>query len=307
MSVTTRPAARLIRAVFERESRRLSAAMEAHVTHEVRARIDVPYADLGRPTTLDVFSPPSAAAALPAVVWVHGGAWISGCKEDVSPYLRILAAHDLVTVGVNYPVPPAASYPAALQRLDEALRFLLDNAAEYGVDPDRIVLAGDSAGANLVSQLATAITCPEYADRLGLRPALAVHQLRGVVLHCGIYDVSGVPQLRGLAGWGFRVALRAYLGASSDGASGRQMSTLHWVTERFPPAWVCGGNGDPLTTSQSRPLVARLEALGVPVTAHFVADGTTPAMPHEFQFHLDAPPARAALESTLGFLDRVAR
>ena len=311
------PSALLIRAVFDRDARRTRMEMERHDTADVSERLGVSYAESSRwgagaaDTTFDMFRPAgqSESALLPAVVWIHGGGWISGDRNNVRPYVRCIADAGFVAVSLNYSVAPEHPYPTALQQLDAALDHLIQHATAYRIDPERIVLAGDSAGANLASQLALLTTSPTYSDQVGLEPALHPGQLCGLVLNCGIYDVSGVADASGVGGWGFRVALRSYLGRRDwpDSPGADEMSTLMHLTADGPPIWVTGGNGDPLTASQSRPLAHALEQLGVDVTALFYEADHEPSLPHEYQFHLDLPDARAALVSTIDFLHRVTR
>lgn len=302
------PSALLIRALFEADAKNTIAEMTPYApTGGIAEALDVPYGPDGRDTTLDVFTPEAGDEPLPTVVWIHGGAWISGYKEDVRPYVRMIAAEGYTTVALNYTVAPERTYPTAVTQLNEALAFLVAQAAEYRIDPSRIVIAGDSAGANLTTQLALLTTNPAYAADLGLDPALTPEQLRAVVLNCGIYDVSGVPDSPGLAGWGFRMALWSYLGDRDwvHTVGARQMSTIDSMTADFPPAWISGGNGDPLTRSQAQPLAAKLDALGVDVTTLFFPDDLYPELPHEYQFHLDFPEAHEAFRATIEFLDRV--
>ncbi|HWV22941.1 MAG TPA: hypothetical protein VNZ58_02020, partial [Thermomicrobiales bacterium] len=84
-----------------------------------------------------------------------------------------------------------------------------------------------------------------------------------------------------------------------------QMSTIDHVTAEFPPAFISGGNGDPLTPTQSKPLAAKLEGLGVDVTTLFFPDDHEPPQPHEFQFNLDTPEAQQALDESVNFLEQV--
>jgi acetyl esterase/lipase len=300
------PAALLIRAVFENDARKTIAEMEPYApTGGLTEHLDVVYGDAGENTSLDVFTPADGDEPLLTVVWIHGGAWISGFKEDVRPYVRMIAAEGYTTVALNYSVSPETSYPTAVTQLNDALAFLVAHADEYRIDPDRIVIAGDSAGANLTSQLAALTTNPAYAAEVGVAPALEPDQLRAVVLNCGIYDVSEIPNAPGIGGWGFRIALWSYLGARDweDTVGDHQMSTIDWVTADFPTTWISGGNGDPLTVGQSKPLAEKLDGLGVDVTTLFYPDDHEPSLPHEYQFHLDFEDARAALQSTLDFLD----
>jgi len=304
--LTPWPAALVIRAVFEKDGADTVAEMQRHVPDvPLQQTLDVSTGVQG--AAFDAFSPAGLDGPLPTVVWIHGGAWISGSKETVRPYAQILATQGYTTIAVDYTVSPEVQYPVALEQLNATLGYLVEHADELRIDPTRIVLAGDSAGANLASQLAVLTTNPAMAAELGIEPSLRPEQLRGIVLDCGIYDVSGVATAPGIGGWGFRVALWAYLGERdwSGTAGAREMSTLDWVTADFPSTWISGGNGDPLTASQSKPLAERLTGLGVPVTELFYADDHEPELPHEYQFHLDLEDARAALDSTLAFLAEV--
>lgn len=309
------PAARLIRRVFTKGAEATVREMRPYVPDAPRSeQLDVAFAPDRPAATLDVFGPGAASsrerdsahdgAPRPAVVWVHGGAWISGGKEDVAPYLRILASHGYIAVGLGYPIAPETGYPGAVRTLNAALAYLVEHAAELGIDPQRIVLAGDSAGAQLASQLAVLTVNPDYARLLGIDPALRREQLVGAILHCGVYDLRAMADLTGLENWGFKVALWAYTGTKdwSSTYAGLTMSTCEFVTPEFPPTLISGGNGDALTWLQSVPMRNRLIRAGVDTTALFWPADHEPALPHEYQFHLDLEDAQAALTATLDWL-----
>jgi len=307
-NATPWPSAMVIRAVFESSRDANIAELDRHLPAELpHELLDQPYADEGSDTTFDAFWPEGTTDALPTVVWIHGGAWISGDKVDVAPYLRILAAEGYTTVGLNYTVAPEAVYPSAVRQLNGALAHLVAHADELHIDTSRIVLAGDSAGAQLASQVAAMATNPDYAHLVGIEPALRSDQLVGTILNCGVYDLDSMAKLNGLVSWGFKSALWAYTGTKdwSSDAPGTLMSSLDFATADFPPTWISGGNGDGLTWLQSVPMANRLEQQGVDVTRVFYAADHTPSLPHEYQFHLDGADAQAALASTIGFLDRV--
>lgn len=300
------PAALLIRAMFEKGGQDTVNEMLPYVPDGgLNEQFGIAYGT-GANETFDTFSPTGGTEALPTVVWIHGGAWISGEASNVDPYIKILASKGYTTVSLNYTISPEVTYPVAINQLNEALAYLLQNADEYRIDPDRIFIAGDSAGANYTSQLGVITTNPEYAALLDITPALKPEQLRGVILNCGIYDVSGIPNAPGIGGWGFRIALWAYLGERdwSNTAGGQEMSTLDYVTADFPTTWISGGNGDPLTPTQSEPLASKLDGLGVDVTTVFYPEDHEPSLPHEYQFHLDFADAQSALESTIQWLDK---
>jgi acetyl esterase/lipase len=306
-SVTPWPSAMLIRAVFEQGGAAAVAEMTPYVPDTpLSERLGVSYSDGSTDTTLDVFTPAAEGEQLPAVVWVHGGAWISGSSANVAPYLRILAAEGYTTIGLNYTPGPEATYPTAVTQLNDALAYIDAHAAELNVDASRIVLAGDSAGAQLASQLAAMITNPSYAALVGIEPALDPAQVAGVLLNCGVYDLRAMADLQGLAAWGFKTALWAYTGSKdwSELSSGATMSTIEFATVDFPPTYISGGNADGLTWLQSIPMAQRLDELGVDVTTLFWPAPHEPGLPHEYQFHLDRPEARQALARTIAWLDQ---
>nr|WP_314840999.1 alpha/beta hydrolase [uncultured Microbacterium sp.] len=305
-SITPWPSAMIIRAVFTKGGDDTAAEMDKHVPDtKLTEKLDVAYSDGGADTTMDVFAPASATGPLPTVVWIHGGAWISGAKENVDPYMRILAAEGYTTIAVNYTIGPEGVYPLAVHQLNDALAYIDEHAEELGVDPNQIVLAGDSAGAQLASQMATLITSPDYAEIMDITPALSSTQLVATVLNCGVYDLAALAELDGIAGWGFKSAMWAYSGTKTwaEDSTGATMSTIDWVTAEFPTTYISGGNGDGLTWLQSIPMAKRLSALGVDVTTQFWPAPHEPALPHEYQFHLDMPDARTALQKTIDFLN----
>jgi acetyl esterase/lipase len=305
-AITPWPSAMAIRAVFTQGGDATAAEMDGHVPDtKLTEPLDVAYGDDGTDTTMDVFTPASAGDPLPTIVWIHGGAWISGSKENVDPYMRILAAEGYTTIAVDYTIGPEGTYPTAVHQLNTALEYIDANADELNVDASQIVLAGDSAGGQLASQMATIMTNPDYAEIMSVDPALDADQVVATVLNCGVYDLAALAALEGVAGWGLKSAMWAYAGSKSwaENSTGATMSTVNWVTEDFPPTYISGGNGDGLTWLQSIPMAQRLDELGVDVTTLFWPAAHEPALPHEYQFHLDMPDAQAALHKTIDFLD----
>ncbi|WP_194421608.1 alpha/beta hydrolase [Microbacterium abyssi] len=304
-AITPWPSAMVIRAVFTQGGDATAAEMDKHVPDiELTETLDVSYGDDGADTTMDVFTPASATDPLPTIVWIHGGAWISGSKENVDPYMRILATEGYTTIAVNYTIGPEGKYPTAVGQINQALAYIDANAEDLNVDPSQIVLAGDSAGGQLASQMATIMTNPAYAEIMSVEPALDADQVVATVLNCGVYDLAALAALDGIGGWGLKSAMWAYAGDRTwaEGATGSTMSTIDWVTADFPTTYISGGNGDGLTWLQSIPMAKRLEALGVDVTTLFWPAAHEPELPHEYQFHLDMPDAQAALQQTIDFL-----
>jgi acetyl esterase/lipase len=305
--VTPWPGALVIRSVFDRGAHKKLQAMEATIPdYPVTALLNQQYRPHDKDALLDVYIPNAAlteGAALPAVVWTHGGGWLSGNKKDDAPYFKWLANQGFVVVAPNYSLAPGKQYPTAVRQLNDAHAFILANAARYHLDPNKIVLAGDSAGAQLSSQMAALITSPAYAREVGIKPSLQPSQLTGVVLFCGIYKMEilaePAPSLPKIIDWGDSTTVWAYTGSRDESSPLiRQMSAYYHATKDFPPTFISGGNADPLTGSQSVPFAGELQSLGVSVTTLFYPPAHEPKLPHEYQFTLNQDGENAFTQMT---------
>lgn len=296
------PGALVIRLLFDLGASRTSAALAKHVPSGIAGRLDERY-DLADPDALlDVYHPQEGTAALTTIVWVHGGGWVSGDKAQIGHYARILASRGFTVVSVGYSIAPGARYPRPVRQVMSALAYLTARAASLRVDPGRIVLAGDSAGAQIVAQVANIISTPAYARATDITPGIERPQLAGLLLFCGAYDASAA-EVGGLGGWFVRTVLWSYSGRRDFLAdpSFALMSVTANVTPAFPPVFISAGNADPLAP-QSVALADRLTALGVRVDRLFFAADHAPGLPHEYQFDLDGADGRLALERAVAFL-----
>lgn len=308
--VSPRPGAMVIRTAFNHGAHKTLRAMEAQLpNYPVTVLSNQQYRQNDKAAKLDVYIPTEALAeptALPAVVWTHGGGWLSGNKTDDAPYFKRLADQGFVVIAPNYSLAPAKTYPTPVYQLNEAYAYIQANAARYHLDPNKIVLAGDSAGAQLSSQMAALTTNPSYAQEIGITPSLRPSQLAGVVLFCGIYKMETLaepaPSLPKIIDWGDSTTVWAYTG-SQDKSSPliRQMSAYYHVTKSFPATFISGGNGDPLTDTQSIPFSQKLLSLGVNVTALFYPSNHQPKLAHEYQFTFNQDGERA-FDQTVHFL-----
>ncbi|VTU41400.1 Acetyl esterase (plasmid) [Variovorax sp. PBS-H4] len=295
----------IVKGAFEQAGSVVARRMQAHVIPGVTEQTRLSYRPGDPDAFLTMHRRQGSAGLLPVVVWIHGGGWISGNSSNVDPYLQIMTARTgIATVSVDYTPGPRASYPTAVQQIQDALAYLDQHAEELGVDRNRIVLAGDSAGAQLATQTAAIITNPDAAAVTAVAPALAARQLRGMILHCGVYDPVALAGEPGPLGWVIQQVLRAYTGTRSlvDSAALTQMSAAQSVNGNFPPTFMSAGNADQLTEVQSKPFAEHLERLGVPTRTVFFAQDHEPRLPHEFQFNLDGDDGQRVLAESIAFI-----
>lgn len=299
------PSALLIRFAFDRGGDAASAALEKHVPPGIAEQLNLHYAPADSDAFLDVFYPADIDGtdrALLTVVWIHGGGWISGSKDQIANYARILAGKGFTVVGVDYSIAPGAKYPTPLRQVNAALAYLRANAARLHIDPRRLVLAGNSAGAHIAAQMANIVSVPSYAQAIGIAPAIDRAQLIGLLLNCGPYRTRKGEGAQ--IGDFSRVLMWSYSGRKDFGEDPffATTSVVDYVTADFPPAFITAGNADPLLP-HSLALSDALTKLGVRVDALFHPPGYEPELPHEYQFNLDTEAGRLALDRSVGFLN----
>ena len=305
--ISPRPASVVMRRNMDRHGSARFVATAPFVPAHVVSEIDIPYRDGDRDARLDVHRSTGSDGTLPTIVWVHGGAWLSGSKDLIANYLRVVAGGGCTVVGVDYSISPRATYPKpALQVLD-SLAFLTEHADELGVDAHRLVLAGDSAGAQIAAQVAGMITSPAYAASIDAHPRVRRDQLAGLVVFCGVFDMSLARGLRGRPRWFVDSVMRAFTGSADylDDPRFAGISVVNHLTADFPPTLVSCGNTDPLI-GHSRSLVATLERLGVPHETLFFEPDHEPPLAHEFQFHVSTDGGKLALATMQRFVEGLA-
>ncbi|GAA4265996.1 hypothetical protein GCM10022256_16080 [Frondihabitans peucedani] len=252
-----------------------------------------------KPALLDVYRPKTEPANLPTILWVHGGGYLSGDKAQVAKYAIKLASDGFVVASLQYSLAPDTKYPVPVAQADAALTYLRNHAVAYGGNPDIEFVGGDSAGAQITSQVAAIRTNPALAQDMHFPAPSAVRHLAGVVLDCGLYDMntvgaSGFPALRTL--------LWSYTGVRDWKRFGAidQLSTTRQITKNYPATYLTVGNADPFR-GQSDELTRALNGEHVPHTTRFWAHHST-RLNHEYQFDFTTPEANANYAATLQFL-----
>lgn len=123
---------------------------------------DVSYdSRFGATTAMDLYLPEDAAAAHPAVMFIHGGSWRAGDKDHARNLGPRLARSGYAVASINYRLLPDGVFPNNLADCVCALAYLRAHAEEYAIDPDRIAVMGYSAGAHLASLVGLASAHPE--------------------------------------------------------------------------------------------------------------------------------------------------
>jgi acetyl esterase/lipase len=303
--VSPYPSALLIRSAFNKGGVESNNALEKYVPKGVIAKKNIIYDTADNDAKLDMYYLDSTnikTTKLPTIIWTHGGGLISGCKDQVANYCKILASYGFAVVAIDYSVAPEAVYPTPVKQLNQALEYLTKNAAQFPIDAHRFILAGDSGGSHISAQLATIITSPDYAKATKVNTKILPSQIKGMLLYCGPYETDKI-KTDGEFGAFMRTVLWSYSGDKNfvNNAYFKTASVLSFVTKDFPPSFISVGNDDPLEY-HSVALADKLGSLGVEVERLFYPKGFAPKLPHEYQFNFETDAAKLALDKSVNFM-----
>ena len=282
-----------------------SSRPEAHGVEVIR---DVPYAGSPEPWhRLDIYRPTNPTRALPVVLYVHGGGFQLLSKDTHWMMGLIFARAGYVVCNISYRLAPKHPFPAALEDTCAALEWVARHVSEYGGDPDHVVFAGESAGANLACAL-TIATCYRRTEPYAERAWNAGIVPRAVVLGCGILQVSDPARFarrRKLPLWVIRMLAdisEGYIpGATANAALADPLLILeqaHKPDRPLPPFFAFAGTRDPIL-DDTRRVEAALRALHVPHEVRFY-----PGELHAFHALTMRKAARDCWRDKLSFLER---
>ena len=244
----------------------------------------------GMPRRLDVYRPEQGTGH-PVIVYIYGGSWSSGNKELYAPAAQRFVPSGFVLVIPDYTLHPQAGYPRQTEEIAAALAWTLDHIADYGGDPRRVVLAAQSAGAQISG---LALLEPRWLAAYGHSAA----DVRGFVGISGVYDFEAVLAYHS-ASPRARKLLSAILGGEDKAG---QASPIRYVSAQCPPALLIHGDADTTVPIEvGRQFHERLTAAGV--NSEFV---TYPGAGHAdilFRALTEKPPQ--LIDDIVGFVQRV--
>ena len=227
---------------------------------------DVEYARVGeRSLKLDVHVPQGKARA-PLIMWVHGGAWRSGSKSSMP--LGKLVDEGYAVASVDYRLSTEAKFPAQIHDLKAAIRFMRGHASQWGLPAQKIVIAGDSAGAHLAALVGVSNGHAELEGDVG-NDRGQKSDVQGIISFYGGANLTTILNQSTPHGLKVRVpALDLLLGGQPDDlpALARLASPVFHVDPNDPPLLLLHGDQDPqMPINQSHELCGAYKKVGAPV------------------------------------------
>lgn len=234
------------------------------VSNVKRKWLDVPYAADSPSQVLDIYLPEEGEGPFPTYIFVHGGAFIVGDKQDVQFAMAVDGINrGYAVVSVEYRRALERKMPNGLYDVKAAIRFLRAHAAEYRLDPERFALGGDSAGAYYSVFAAATDGIPAFDGPSPVLPEVS-SSVKAVVAQCGLYNLLTLtppPEVEAAAPKEFTpgvipvnlmtMVVGANLWLIEDVAA--LLDPVTYITKDFPPTLVQVGKDDaivPCTESQ---------------------------------------------------------
>ena len=221
----------------------------------------------GRELRYDIYTPPGSPRNAPGVLLIHGGGWASGEPAQLRGYGIFMGRMGYVCVSAAYRLSGEAKWPAQIHDTKAALRWMRANASRLGVDPERIAVHGNSAGAHLALMMAATANMPEFEGE-------GVHQgidtsVRACIAIYPPVDIGPLP-LQGM--------LLGLMGSRATAADCRAASPVAYARRDFPPTMLIHGTRDDIVPWEaSRQMYDALARKGAPVELHLLE-----GLPHAF-------------------------
>lgn len=240
---------------------------------------------------MDIFIPKHRSTPLaPAVLWIHGGGWERGDKNGNSG-AQLLVAHGFVTASLFYRLSGDSPFPANIEDCKCAIRFLRANASRYGIDAERIGVAGASAGGHLAELVATADLTAGLEGKGGWEGVSS--KVQAAAAYYGVSDFTvGAMQFQHHTG---KVVIKLFRGTETEKPElYRKGSPIFYVSKDAPPLLLVHGEDDDLVPfDQSVRMAETYRRTGLPVqlirvmhAGHdFEQVGVAPMSPSVEQIH----------------------
>ncbi|HVU07686.1 MAG TPA: alpha/beta hydrolase [Verrucomicrobiae bacterium] len=231
---------------------------------EAIVKRNIPYT--GHPTprqNFDLYLPKTKSAQpFPLIIWIHGGAWMSGFK--VWDNVKYLVAHGYAIASVDYRFSQDAPFPAQIWDCNAAMNFILAHATNYGVSTTRFVVGGGSAGGHLALLLGLARNENDFGANPKVKPLAILDFFGPADFNSMKNDLAEVHSSNGLAL--FQDVVPKLLGAPLNQAADKMKlaSPMTYVNAANPPVLILqGGKDDLVPAVQSRRLHDALDRVGV--------------------------------------------
>lgn len=262
---------------------------------DIVRRDNISYGLHGEWNLMDIYYRKDTKKCQKTIVSIHGGGWVYGTKEVYQFYGMNLAQRGFTVVNFNYRLAPEHLYPAALEDINQVFVFLKEHAADFFVDLNKLIVVGDSAGAQLASQYLTILTNSSFAGLFSFK--LPDIKVRAAALNCGFYDVKrcadeqeSLPYLE-------------YIGEETEEKL-ESLNVMKYIDKAFPPTFVMSACNDFLL-DYAKPMYEHLKELGVECLLKIYGSPKQKEIAHVFHVNIRLEEAKKCNDEECAFFEAV--
>lgn len=299
------PGSLVIRKMFDSGKKITSSQAYTVAREKIAISSDQSYESNFKNHTFDIYRPKDQKIPRPVLIWVHGGGYVGGDKKDVKEFAtRIAADANIVVISMNYQRAPESQYPNQLFQVDELMKSLENHPIPL-VNLSKIILGGDSAGAQIAFQYIITQTNPTYGKHIGIDQTVGQKSFKGAISYCGPLNLKQmIDQSSGNSLVKFFNSTVAWseLGTKNWQRSGalQEASLVEHVTKNFPSTYLTDGNTYSFQ-EQGAAFENKLKTLGVSVQGLFFTKSKEKLV-HEYQFNYQSRQAEQCYGETLEFV-----
>jgi acetyl esterase/lipase len=252
-------------AVVARKPGDLGPRSQTRKTHR-----DLAYVENGHSRQkLDLYLPESSSGPLPLLIWIHGGAWLAGSKEQCFPLRMGFVEKGYAVASIGYRLSSDAPFPAQIEDCKAAIRWLRANAAKYGLDSQKFGVWGSSAGGHLAAMVGTTGDTTDFDKGANRELSSRVQAV------CDFYGPSDLLRFAVTPGYESHAGSQSPESRLIGGAvlenkdKAERASPVTFISKEDPPFLIIHGDKDPtVAPQQSELLHAALKRAGVPSEHH---------------------------------------
>lgn len=255
--------------------------------------VDINYMSMYEDGRMNIYTSKDYDELLPVIIWIHGGGYTGGDKIRSSVFCRTVASKGFLVINMNYHLAPEAKYPTPIIQFYEMINYLKGHMDDYPMDLSKIFIGGDSAGAQIASQIGVIETNEEFAILMDINPKLG-DALKGLLLCCGLYNMDNILETKFPL---IDIYLNWYTGYNNFLEFDRinELSTIKNITEKYPNTFITCGTKDRFY-NQALELHDTLNEKGVPNT-FIITKGM-----HESQYYLRHKEPMETLDAMVEFI-----
>lgn len=258
----------------------------------------------------DIWYPDENIAAVrPTVVYFHGGGFIfgdkitgdpmaEGAEEGISFYTEIVR-RGFNLISANYCFAPEYRYPKQIDQINRLMKFLGDNYKSYGLDMDRVVISGSSAGADLAQIYGMILSDREYAELVDIEPAISWEQVKALII-----DESALGIQNFLNDKNMVMMTQTWLGTSDlkNSAVVRELDLAAAFQGDYLPSYIIASNREPWFGQWAEEFVHLLKSHNIQCE-YYYRDKSCDDLEHGFmQRFASNPYAKECFEGMISFI-----